>query len=150
MPKGKTARNRISSSHLFLMELILALLLFSVASAASVSVFVRAHKMSRQATELGRAADAASSLIELIRSSRSVEEMRGRITEEYPGAEISADLIEMDLSVPFDAGTSSGTMTAEIRSVDQCIEGTVRCYVNEDASGEPAVELPFSHYLNEA
>ena len=83
-------------------------------------------------------------------SSRSVEEMRGRITEEYPGAEINADLIEMDLSVPFDAGTSSGTMTAEIRSVDQCIEGTVRCYVNQDASGEPAVELPFSHYLNEA
>ena len=66
MPKAKTARNRISSSHLFLMELILALLLFSVASAASVSVFVRAHKMSRRATELGRAADAASSLITII------------------------------------------------------------------------------------
>lgn len=42
-------KNRPRSSSLFLMELILAILFFSVASAVCVQIFVKAHLLSRRA-----------------------------------------------------------------------------------------------------
>ena len=48
-------KNRPRSSSLFLMELILAILFFSVASAVCVQIFVKSHLISRQSEELSQA-----------------------------------------------------------------------------------------------
>ncbi len=45
-------RNRAQSSSLFLLELILAILFFSLASAVCVQFFVKSHLLSRDARNL--------------------------------------------------------------------------------------------------
>ena len=145
MMKGKPAKNRISSSFLFLMELILALLLFSIASAACISVFVKAHAMSEEATALSHAADEASSVVEVIRSSRSADEVREKILTVYPDAKFVATIVKMSIRIPVE--DSDDLIVADVLDVQSVLEGTVEYYDSPNTSGEPVVEIPFSHYL---
>ena len=48
-------RNRAKSSSLFLLELVLAILFFSLASAVCVQFFVKSHILSRDAQRLNHA-----------------------------------------------------------------------------------------------
>ena len=82
-------KNRIPSSLLFLMELLLSLLLFAIAAAASLSVFVRAHKMSEDAYSCAIAAEDLSSMAELIRRGANYVDVLDRAGTEYPNAEMT-------------------------------------------------------------
>ena len=55
------SRSTHSKSSLFLMELILVILFFSIAGAICVQIFVKAHLLSRSASELNRAVSLAQS-----------------------------------------------------------------------------------------
>ena len=55
-----------NTSSLFLLELILAVLFFSVASALCIQIFTKAHLMSRDARDLNFAVNAVSSMAEQI------------------------------------------------------------------------------------
>lgn len=64
-PKEARMKNNSRSTHsksgLFLMELILVILFFSIAGAICIQIFVKAHLLSRSASELNRAVALAQS-----------------------------------------------------------------------------------------
>lgn len=63
-----TSVNRTKSkSSLFLMEMIVTLLFFSIASAICVQLFAQAHILSRQAKELNAAVAISQSFVEVMR-----------------------------------------------------------------------------------
>ena len=55
-----------NTSSLFLLELILAVLFFSVASALCIQIFIKAHLMSQDARDLNFAVNEVSSMAEQI------------------------------------------------------------------------------------
>lgn len=62
-------KNRPRSSSLFLMELILAILFFSVASAVCVQIFVKSHLLSQKAGALNEAVNLCTNVAETISAS---------------------------------------------------------------------------------
>ena len=68
-------------SSLFLLELILAILLFILAATVCVQVFVKAHTIEAKSTELNQAIYASTSLAELFRSD---EDLSATMQELYP------------------------------------------------------------------
>lgn len=168
----KTSRNRISSSNLFLMEMIVSLLIFSVASAACVSIFMQSHKMSKRAALLNYAADRASSTSELIRSCSTIGEIADALFQEYPLAAIFTDdekaepgvpplfePFELSASIWFDeAGANCGeelaafSMSVTLSRDDALISGRIVCEAVSDDENEPDVycRIPVSHYAGGA
>ena len=73
-----------SGSSLFLMELILAILFFSVASAVCVQLFARAHTASEQSAALNRAVLAAESAAEAFKGAADLDEA-ARLTGAHAG-----------------------------------------------------------------
>lgn len=57
-------KNRPRSSSLFLMELMLAILFFSIASAVCVQIFVKSHLLSKESEALSHAVNACANLAE--------------------------------------------------------------------------------------
>ena len=84
-----TRRNRAKSSSLFLLELILAILFFSIASAVCVQFFVKSHLLSQESRELQVSANEVSSVAELISTSSDEQAAIDLICSEYPGAQTS-------------------------------------------------------------
>lgn len=62
-------KNRPRSSSLFLMELMLAILFFSIASAVCVQIFVKSHLLSKESEALNHAVNVCSNLAETISAS---------------------------------------------------------------------------------
>ena len=127
-----TKRYRASSTSLFLMELILSILFFSIAAAICVSVFVRSHAMSREASDLSAAVGVVQQAAEGVRSCASAKEAEDLLGEIWPAGTLSGDTF----TVGFDAdgsaclqemavrtltvvlSESDGLMTAEITCTD--------------------------------
>lgn len=59
-------KSRARSSSLFLMELILAILFFSVASGVCVQFFVRSHLLSRDSEALNHAVNECAGIAETV------------------------------------------------------------------------------------
>lgn len=77
-----------SRSSLLLIEIIIAILIFSVASAVCLQLFAKSHTLSRQTQELDIAVREAVSVSELLTNGDSLEENLARF---YPYADISSD-----------------------------------------------------------
>lgn len=73
-------------SSLFLLELIFAILFFSVASAVCVQVFVKSHTLSTQAHDLTQASRRAGDVAELITASTSPDDMKNLLEDAYSDA----------------------------------------------------------------
>ena len=71
-------RNRAQASSLFLLELTMAILFFSIASAVCVQIFVKSRAMSLHAEELNAAVREVSSAAEIVRASKSRAEADAR------------------------------------------------------------------------
>lgn len=69
-------RNRAQASSLFLLELTMAILFFSIASAVCVQIFVKSRAMSLHAEELNAAVREVSSAAEIVRASRAARKRR--------------------------------------------------------------------------
>lgn len=82
-------RNRANLSSLFLLELILAILFFSIASAVCVQFFVKSHLLSQDAWKLNISVNEVSSTAELIQVSADAQSAIDLIHTEYPGSEVS-------------------------------------------------------------
>lgn len=72
---------------MFLMELIFAILIFSIASAISVSAFAKAHSLSSQASLQNASVTLVSSAADLVRSSSSREDAEDLLAKSYSRAE---------------------------------------------------------------
>lgn len=84
-------RNRASSSHLFLLELIIAILFFSIASAACVQIFVRSHVLSQDAQALNMAVSECTGAAEIVRSCDDPGEAADIFTGLYSEAVVGED-----------------------------------------------------------
>lgn len=73
-------------SSLFLLELIFAILFFSVASAVCVQIFVKSHTLSTQAHDLTQASRRARDVAELITASTSPDDMKNLLEDAYSDA----------------------------------------------------------------
>ena len=73
-------------SSLFLLELIFAILFFSVASAVCVQIFVKSHTLSTQAHDLTQASRRAGDVAELITASTSPDDMKNLLEDAYSDA----------------------------------------------------------------
>ena len=73
-------------SSLFLLELIFAILFFSVASAVCVQVFVKSHTLSTEAHDLTQASRRTEDVAELITASTSLDDMKNLLEDTYNDA----------------------------------------------------------------
>lgn len=87
-------RQRPSSSSLFLMELILAILLFCIAATICVSVFARSNLMHKESVELNRGLNVTQNMAELILSDTNLENIAQNISLQYPISDISQSFDE--------------------------------------------------------
>lgn len=82
-------KSRPQSSTLFLMELILAILFFSIASAVCVQFFVKSHLLSKHSQELSHAVNECSAVAEICKTSDSLSGASELIRKEYAFVDIS-------------------------------------------------------------
>lgn len=80
-------KNRAQSSTLFLLELILAILFFSLASAVCVQFFVKSHLLSRGAQNLNHAVNECSGIAEIINTSDGIDNTLRVIQDIYSEAD---------------------------------------------------------------
>lgn len=119
-------KNRPRSSGLFLMELILAILFFSIASAVCVQVFVKSHLLSVESRALNQAVNKCTSAAEYI-SSVSEEELEiGTETRYYNEDFIECDRDDALYMMNVDTVEDNGMVSAhiEMRQADK-IDGKV-------------------------
>ena len=77
-------RERSKATDLFLLELILAILFFAIASAVCVRIFVRAHSLSEEAQISNWAVTECAGFAEIICASDNVGEALSIVKDEYP------------------------------------------------------------------
>ena len=77
-------KNRPRSSSLFLMELILAILFFSVASAVCVQFFVKSHLLSQDSNALNHAANECANVAEVLDTAETVADGITLLNHLYP------------------------------------------------------------------
>lgn len=77
-------RSRAQSSSLFLMELILAILFFSITSAVCVQFFVKSHLLSKESKALSQAVSECSNIAEITSISDSADTVISLLEEKYP------------------------------------------------------------------
>lgn len=120
-------------STLFLMELMLAILLFCLAATVCVQVFVKSHMLEKESTVLNQAVFASTSVAEIFRSSDDYEEL---LLAEFPHA-VSEDgsyLISYDDN--FSPVTSDGSYCLKFvtDTEDDFINGHIYVYSAIDDS----------------
>jgi len=139
-------RSRASSSSLFLLELIMAILIFSIAAAICVQLFAKSHRLSTQARSVTAASDLCISVAELVRSSASEEELQQLFEEAFPAAgmsehEITA-YVDENLEEAADAGQAAYTLLVFTQEADGMLTADIRVQTAQqtptDGSGQPA------------
>lgn len=125
---------RAKSSSLFLLELILAILFFSVASAICVQIFVKSHLLNMQAQSLNMAVTECAGIAELMTGPKDAGDILRLVRNLYPEAVIGEDGSSVNiyydremLSCAIDTGaycmsvvfvTEGSMLTAHIRMLD--------------------------------
>lgn len=83
-------KSRARNSSLFLMELILAILFFSITSAVCVQFFVKSHILNQDSMILTHAVSECSIAAEICSTADGADSARELLSDIYPSAEISA------------------------------------------------------------
>ncbi len=137
-------RKRLSSGDLLLLELIFAIVFFSLAMAASMSVFGNAYEMSSKAEKLDSAIRESDSAAEMIRSSGTEDEINYLFTNN--GYSVSPD---GEFSKEYNNGKSIIVITTSVDG--KLFTGDIACY---DAPGkasektaEPVYDISIKHAL---
>ena len=150
-------RNRAKSSSLFLLELILAILFFSLASAVCVQFFVKSHILSRDAQRLNHAVNECSGIAEIINTSDGTEDAAEVITEIYPDASVmdseesgdapsvSARIFYNKDFIPCARTDAFYVLHAVLWEQGQML--TVGMTFGEESNEDPIYELTVKHYL---
>lgn len=109
--------NASRRSGIFLTELMIAILLFALASALCVRIFARAQQLSAQAQELSEGVNRCSSAAELLRSASSGENARQLLTEHLGMEKSDANLFRLKTetgTLQIETGRTGELFTAQI------------------------------------
>lgn len=146
-------RQRASSSSLFLMELIIAIMLFCLASSVCILAFVNSHLMHKSSTLSNESVAIVQNTAESIRAGESVDEVIKNLSKMYPDTFSSikqADLLSQELIIPLDAEfneTISETpynLSLECSLEDGLFCSIITFYNNE----EPVFDLYVEHIVD--
>lgn len=91
-----------SKSSLFLMEILISILLFSLTSAVCIQVFVHADQMNKSSKELAGSIQIAQNLAEIMKSS---PEPMNRIKQLYPNAQAGTNQLTIYFNKEFTSCT---------------------------------------------
>lgn len=136
-------RTNARSSSLFLIELIISILFFAVASSVCVQFFVRARLMSRESAQLTEAVSACSTASETIASGDSLADIAAALSAVYPDASVSFDGLT-DGSSPVTI-TLSDTLTAACTLDGQLL--TASLSFTPEQADTPAYTLTVKKHL---
>ena len=130
--------NASRRSGIFLTELMIAILLFALASDLCVRIFARAQQLSTQAQELSEGVNRCSSAAELLRSASSGENARQLLTEHLGMEKIDANLFRLK--------TETGTLQIETGRTDELLTAQI-LWMN--LQGEIAYDLTVERWIPE-
>ena len=143
-------------SSLFLMELIIAILFFSLASAICLRMFAKSQQLSTEASALNQAVNQTSSVAELIRY--DIIHGSHSLATEYPDADVTEDF--GNSTIYFNRNWNSCTKEhAEYKLIiqEQPASATLKKYtldmyntartISETDSGAVIYELPLSIHV---
>ena len=146
-------RNRARSSSLFLLELIIAILFFSIASAVCVQFFVKSHSMSQDSQDLNFAVSECSSIAEIVQTSDSEKAAISEVKKSYPDARITESEDFTTCSIFFDRNFNPCDSYDEdfsyyIEADFESEGGMIECnLIATQADNENAIyELEVKHY----
>lgn len=118
-------RSRANPSSLFLLELVLSILFFAVASAACVQLFIHSHILSVNARELNRSVLEVSSIAELTKATSDSAALQNTLLALYPQAErINESMIHIYYNSSFAPSSkerSSYTLVIQLSQEDHTL-----------------------------
>ncbi len=144
-------KNRAQSSTLFLLELILAILFFSLASAVCVQFFVKSHLLSRNAQDLNYAVNECSGIAEIVNTSEGMDHALDTILALYPEAESDGSdspVVRIYYGkdfTPCKAGEAKYILETALELRDRML--TAHISMEEPSSGSSFYQLAVRHYL---
>ena len=105
-------RHSQQQSRLFLLEITLAILFFSLASAVCLRCFAKSHILSTQAAELNQAVSQSENIAELLRSlpendRKDAQKISNVLQLEYPAVNFSATDTATDMDTEIDTEIDS-------------------------------------------
>ena len=105
-------RHNQQQSRLFLLEITLAILFFSLASAVCLRCFAKSHILSTQAAELNQAVSQSENIAELLRSlpendRKDAQKISNVLQLEYPAVNFSATDTATDMDTDIDIDTDT-------------------------------------------
>nr|WP_288555324.1 hypothetical protein [uncultured Mediterraneibacter sp.] len=126
-------RHNQQQSRLFLLEITLAILFFSLASAVCLRCFAKSHILSTQAAELNQAVSQSENIAELLRSlpendRKDAQKISNVLQLEYPAVNFSATDTATDMDTDIDIDTDTDT---EIDSAQKSL-GSWSLYFDSD------------------
>lgn len=125
-------------SGIFLTELMIAILLFALASALCVRIFVRAQRISTQAQELSEGVNRCSAAAELLRSAASGEDACNLLTDRLEMRKASPNLFLLE--------QESGTLQVETGREDELFTA---CILWKNSLGETVYDLTVERWIPE-
>lgn len=144
--------NRARSSSLFLLELIIAILFFTIASAVCVQLFVKSHNLSQDSQELDFAVNEACSIAETVQTCDSEKSIADAVQNIYPDSDVSRSAGGTNCMICFDSSFTS--CRQDDSDYAYCMEtslktsdGMIYCdiAVSEKDSDDPIYELEVKH-----
>ena len=111
-------RHNQQQSRLFLLEITLAILFFSLASAVCLRCFAKSHILSTQAAELNQAVSQSENIAELLRSlpendRKDAQKISNVLQLEYPAVNFSATDTATDMDTDIDTDTDTEIDSAQ-------------------------------------
>lgn len=121
-----TRKNRARSSSLFLMELILAIFFFSVASAVCVQFFVKSHLLSKQSHDLNYAVNECSNVAEILMTADSVKEGERLLKDIYADGYENMAIYYDKTFAPCDSKDASYVLILQMEETQDMIETDIK------------------------
>ena len=143
-------RSRAQSSSLFLMELILAILFFSLTSAVCVQFFVKSHLLSHESKILSQAVNECSNIAEISDSSDSIENTLSLLKASYSDTfamqdtGLSAVIYYDDTFSPCEEADAKYTLSAAFSEEDSMLKAEIKV---ADSENQVIYELNTNHYI---
>lgn len=146
-------RQRASSSSLFLMELIIAIMLFCLASSICILAFVNSHLMHTSSTLSNKAVTLVQNTAESIRGGDTTDEIINNLEKMYPSSFSSVNqtnLLNKELIIPL------GPDLTETKD-DTPFNLSLECYLDDGLfcsiitfynDTEPVYDLYVEHIVN--
>lgn len=123
------SRSTHSRSSLFLMELILVILFFSIAGAICIQIFAKAHLLSRSASELNRAvALAQSAAAGLEAGDGSLEDLNLQFPDGITGTDTDGNVSQFTVYYDSDwnpCGKASASYSLTVLAPEAAVPGTL-------------------------